>query len=270
MTYGDGHENGSDDRSGGGQRIPTNLRMLLIIEVLAKAGRPMTPTEINAEIGLPKQSIHRLCTTLIEAGFLTRDVDARRLRPTGRLRAISSGLLAASRSHAAQRRALQNLSAAVGETCNLVAAEEEGMFYIDRVETQWPLRIQLPVGSHVPFHCTASGKMFLASLPKAELNSMLAVMTMDVHARNTITDAKEMRRELGRSAERGYSVDDEEFIDGMIAVAAPIIDPNGRFHAAVAFHAPVQRMTLDTALGHVGLIFEAADQIRTVLFGEPD
>jgi DNA-binding IclR family transcriptional regulator len=251
------------------ERIPTNLRMLLIIEVLARAGRPMTPTEINAEIGLPKQSIHRLCTTLIETGFLTRDTDARRLRPTGRLRAISSGLLAASRSHAAQRRILQKLSASVGETCNLVAAEEEGMFYLDRVETQWPLRIQLPAGSHVPFHCTASGKMFLASLPETELQSMLAVLEFEPHARNTITGPAEMRRELAAIRERGYGIDDEEFIDGMIALAVAIIDPNERFHAAVAFHAPVQRMSLDVARQHVGLLFEAADQFRTVLFGEP-
>ena len=250
------------------ERIPTNLRMLLIVEVLAKAGRPMTPTEINAEIGLPKQSIHRLCTTLMEAGFLTRDVDARRLRPTGRLQAVSSGLLAASRSHAAQRRVLQNLSAAVGETCNLVAAEEEGMFYIDRVETQWPLRIQLPAGSHVPFHCTASGKMFLASLPEVELESMLAVLALDAHARNTITDVGDMRRELALTRERGYGIDNEEFIDGMIALAASVADPNGRFHVAVAFHAPVQRMSLDTAMQHIDLLFKAARQFRKVLFGD--
>ncbi len=250
----------------GDERIPTNLRMLLIIEAMAKAGRPVTPTEINAEIGLPKQTIHRLCTTLIEAGFLIRDVDARRLRPTGRLRAISSGLMAASRSHAAQRKVLQTLSSSVGETCNLVAAEEEGMFYIDRVETQWPLRIQLPVGSHVPFHCTASGKMFLASLPDRQLSSMLAVLTLEAHARNTITDPVDLRRELIEIRKRGYSVDNEEFMAGMIALAAPIRDPGGRFHAAIAFHAPTQRMALSEAMQHLDLLFDAAARIEALLF----
>lgn len=243
--------------------------MLLILEAMARAGRPMTPTELNAEIGLPKQSIHRLCTTLVEAGFLSRDTDARRLRPSGRLRAISSGLLAASRSHAAQRRILQRLSAAVGETCNLVGAEEDGMFYIDRVETQWPLRIQLPIGSHVPFHCTASGKAFLASLPEVELEAMLTVLDLETHARNTITTRAEMRRELERTRRRGYGIDNEEFIDGMIAVAAPIPDPHGSFHAAVAFHAPMQRMSLEAAERHIGLLFDAAGQFGTILFGGP-
>jgi len=253
-----------------GERIPTNLRMLLIIEAVAKAGRPLTPTEINAEIGLPKQTIHRLCTTLTEAGFLTRDINARRLRPTGRLRTICSGLMAASRSHTAQRRVLQALSSAVGETCNLVAAEEEGMFYIDRVETQWPLRIQLPVGSHVPFHCTASGKMFLSCLPEHELAGMLAASKLESHARNTITDADDLCRELAANSARGYSVDNEEFIDGMIALAAPIRDPDGRFHAAIAFHAPIQRMTLADAEQHLPLLLEASTKLQTILFADQE
>ena len=255
--------------SSGETRIPTNLRMLLILEAMARAGRPMTPTELNAEIGLPKQSIHRLCATLVEEGFLSRDTHARRLRPSSRMRAISSGLLAASRSHAAQHRILQRLSAEVGETCNLVAAEEEGMFYIDRVETQWPLRIQLPIGSHVPFHCTASGKAFLASLSEIELEGMLAVLDLERHARNTITSKAEMRGELERTRERGFGIDNEEFIDGMIALAAPITDPHGSFHAAVAFHAPMQRMGLDAAMQHIERLFDAASQFANVLFGEP-
>ena len=46
-------------------RIATNERLLLIIEALSEAGKPLTPTELNAKIGLPKQSVHRLCNTLI-------------------------------------------------------------------------------------------------------------------------------------------------------------------------------------------------------------
>ena len=98
---------------------------------------------------------------------------------------------------------------------------------------------------------------------------MLAVLVLDAHARNTITDIGAMRRELALTRERGYGIDNEEFIDGMIVLAASVTDPNGRFHVAVAFHAPVQRMSLDTAMQHVNLLSEAARQFRTVLFGDP-
>ncbi len=44
-------------------------------------------------------------------------------------------------------------------TCNIATPDRDGMVYIDRVETKWPLRIQLPIGTTVPFHCTASGNL---------------------------------------------------------------------------------------------------------------
>ena len=77
-------------------RIATNLRLLLIVEVLARAGRPMTPSELNAELRLPKQTVHRLCRTLVDEGFLVRSTGRTRLQPSARLRAVATGLLTAS------------------------------------------------------------------------------------------------------------------------------------------------------------------------------
>ena len=44
------------DRSG--ETIPTNLRLLLVLEEVAKSGVPVTPTDVNASLGLPKPTIH--------------------------------------------------------------------------------------------------------------------------------------------------------------------------------------------------------------------
>ena len=68
-------------------RIATNLRTLLILEVVGTTNEPMTPTEINHSIGLPKQTIHRLCTTLVEEGFLVYEPNGKRLRAARRARA---------------------------------------------------------------------------------------------------------------------------------------------------------------------------------------
>ena len=149
-------------------RIPTNLRTLLILEVLGRSDRALSPTEINQSIGLPKQTIHRLCAKLEHEWFLAREEDGKKLRPTRRSRLMASGLLHASRNHIARHQVMQRVADEVGETVNFVVPDSAGMIYVDRVETDWPFRVQLPVGTHVPFHCTASGKTFLASLtPKA-------------------------------------------------------------------------------------------------------
>ena len=69
---------------------PPNLRILKIFEVIADAGRPLTPTEINEQLCWPKQSLHRLCQTLIIEGYLVKQ--ARRLHPTKRLLVLAAGL----------------------------------------------------------------------------------------------------------------------------------------------------------------------------------
>ena len=68
------------------ERIPTNLRTLLILEILGKSNKAMTATEINDVLQLPKQTVHRLCSTLEENGFLTRVGRTKRYQAARRLR----------------------------------------------------------------------------------------------------------------------------------------------------------------------------------------
>ena len=111
-------------------RIPTNLRTLRILEVLGKSEKPMTPTEINNELGLPKQTVHRLCTTLEDEGFLIRETNGKRLQPSPRLKNMASGILHGSRNQVALRQVLVDIAAKVNETVNLVVPEEDGMMYL--------------------------------------------------------------------------------------------------------------------------------------------
>ncbi|MEM8687803.1 MAG: IclR family transcriptional regulator [Pseudomonadota bacterium] len=251
-------------------KIAPNLRALAIIEVLATAGRPLTPTEINEELRLPKPTIHRLCATLLEHGFLTRDVDAKRLRPARRLRLISSGLMTSSRIHIARRAIMREVSETIGETCNLSVPQEDGMVYVDRVETHWPMRFQFPVGTIVPFHCTAAGKLFLSTLESGLQDKLLSTLVLETFARNTIQSVEDLKSELIETRKRGFSRDNEEFVDNLIAIAVPILEPNAGMFAALAFQAPKQRITLDEAEKHVVTLRKAADKLADVLFSEPD
>ena len=61
----------------------------------------------------------------------------------------------------------------IGETCNLVIPGRQSMIYLDRVESAWPLRVQLPIGTRVPLHCTASGKLYLSTLSKSRQQRIL-------------------------------------------------------------------------------------------------
>lgn len=248
------------------ERIPTNLRTLLILEILGNAGTAMTPAEINEALGLPKQTVYRLCNTLCDEGFLIREDGGKRLRPSRRLRIMASGVLYTSTEHIARHQVLVDVARQVGETVNFVVPEEEGMIYRDRVETDWPFRIQLPVGTHVPFHCTASGKTFMASLKPAQRRTMVESLNLEKLTPNTFSDSEKLLEELEQVAKLGYAVDNEEFMTDMVAIAVPVSDPNGRFAAALAFHGPKLRLTIDDAKERVDIMLNGAERLTKAIF----
>ena len=254
-----------DDRKGG--TIPTNLRLLLVIEEIAHAGVPVTPTEINTRLGLPKPTIHRLFATLEEEGFLQRDLDGRAYSPGPRLRETAGGILSSLRIRTARQAILQRLSREIGETCNIALPDRDAMTYLERVETEWPLRIQLPIGTRVPFYCTASGKMYLSSLAPNHLHRYIAATDLAPRTANTITDPDTLLCELGRIRERGYALDREEFMADMVALAVPVHDVNGRLMVTLSFHAPVQRFDPGRALECLPVLNAAAEDLSRLVTG---
>lgn len=247
--------------------IPTNLRTLMILEELARFGEPATPTEINAAVGLPKPTIHRLFATLEAEGFVQREIDGRYFLPGPRLRKLASHVLTSSRARDARLVVLNRLAEAIGETCNLSVPDRQSMVYLERIETKWPLRIQLPVGSHVPLYCTASGKLYLSSLSDAQLERYLKSAELKRLTGATITDPGKLRKEIGKICTQGFSQDDEEFMAGMIAIAVPIHNDQKRLVATLSFHAPTMRLNLSQASSHLPLLRDAAAELEAHLLG---
>ncbi|WP_224823223.1 IclR family transcriptional regulator [Cognatishimia sp. MH4019] len=239
-------------------QIPTTLRLLVLIEEVAQAGVPLTPVALSEALGLPKPTIHRLLTTAEAEGFLQRDVDGRSYGPGKRMRWLASNTLSSQRIRTERLMIMKALAREVGETCNLAAPGRYGMVYLDRVETHWPLRIQLPVGTQVPFHCTASGKMYLSSLRPDKLERLIGSLGLERHTAQTLIDPQALRDELTLTRERGYSTDDEEFMEGMTAIAVAIRDTQNRLLTTLSLHAPMQRSSVKGLVRHFATLKDAA------------
>lgn len=251
----------ADDGEAG--RVGTNIRMLLILEAVAHARSAVTPTEINARVKLPKQSIHRLCERMVAEGFLAREPGDRGLVPGDRARVMARGLMGVGPIAQSRRAILERLSRSIGETVNFVVPEIDGMTYLDRVETHWIFRVELPIGSHVPFHCTASGKCYLASLTPRERRSLLADRN-EARTPNTIVSRAALEAEIADIAAKGYALDREELFEGMVALAVPVIGADGVFQAAIALHGPVQRLAIESLPDHLPAMREAAEQLAAL------
>lgn len=248
------------------ERIPTTLRTILVLETLAEAGEAMSPTDIGRRLGLPKPTVHRLCIALYNEGLLARDPSVGGYRPGRRARIMANGLLHASSDAALRRQILNQVAKAVSETVNFAAPSDEGMTYVDRIETDWAFRIQMPIGVQVPFHCTASGKTYLASMPPAQRRRMVQALPLTAETAQSHTEAKTLLDELAVTAKRGYALDNEELMDGMVALAVPVTDSQGRYLAAIAFHGPTQRLSIEGMLDFLPVMKAAANDLKDLIF----
>ena len=240
-------------------------RAFEVLSFVASAARPPSASAIAEKLGLAPSSGHRLLGQLADAGLVVREPGSRGFRPSARLAAFARDVLLGEPAQSERHAILAGLVARIGETCNLTMLDRGRVVYLDRVEAHWPLRLHLAPGSQVPIHCTASGKLFLAAMPKARRASLLSVTPLLRHAPGTIVEPEALERELERLRKRDLGVDNEEFIAGLVAVAVPVRDRRGRVVAAIAVHAPAARMSVDAALGHVEAMREAASAIAGTL-----
>ncbi len=245
-------------------QIPTNLRLVRLVEVVAQSGVPMSPAALSDALGLPKPTMHRLLNTAEAEELLQRHIDGKSFGPGRRLRRIATNTLSSERMRTDRMAILRAVASDVGETCNIAVPNREGMIYLERVETHWPLRIQLPIGTQVPFHCTASGKMYLSALRRDKLDRTLKALPLTRHTKRSLVRVKELSEELQNTSERSYATDNEEFMDGMAAIAVPILDDQNRLLSTLSIHAPIQRHDISSLVQYLKRLREAADELAAL------
>ncbi|WP_299970462.1 IclR family transcriptional regulator [uncultured Roseobacter sp.] len=246
-------------------QIPTNLRLLVLLEEVARAGVPVTPTALKDTLNLPKPTLHRLFNTAEASGFLQRDIDGRSYGPGPRLRQLAVNTVSSQRIRTVRLSILRAIAERIGETCNIATPDRDGMIYLDRVETHWPLRIQLPVGSQVPFYCTASGKMYLSSLRPVYFDRYLDAAKLEVQAPGTITDKAALKAEIEATRKRGYSTDNQELMEDMVAIAVPVTDRQKRLVSTLSVHAPMQRHDIGSLTKHLDDLKAAAASLSELV-----
>lgn len=241
------------------------LRSLAVMEFVANSERSVSLTEIMQAVNLPKPTVFRILTTLEEAGMLLREPDAKRYVPGERLSNLAANVLLHSPHRSARRAILEELVEKVGETCNLTIPNGHHVMYLDRVESSWPLRINLQAGSKVPLYASASGKLFLSHAPKRLRDRLLTSAPLIAHTRNTLTSLRQLELEFTKIRRTGFALDNEEYLAGICCLAVPVTNDMDRVVAAVAVHAPVSRMNVAQAIEFYPVLREAADQISQTL-----
>lgn len=246
------------------------LRAIAVLEIIVRADRPVSLTEVMSDVNLPKPTVYRILTLLAHSGLLAHEPDGKRYTVGPRLARFGAEILMNSSVRGSRHAILQRLVDGIGETCNFTMLDGSEVVYLDRVETAWPLRMNLQPGSRVPLHCTASGKLFLAMLSRAKRAKLLDNLPLQRYTENTITDRGKLELELERIRRDKTSTDNEEYLTGLVCVAVPVLSRDGKPCASVAVHAPVARMSLDQALAHVPALRRAAVALTQTYYQEDE
>jgi IclR family transcriptional regulator, acetate operon repressor len=236
-------------------------KSMVILGGLLDSDHPMGLGEIAHHTDIPRQTVYRIARQLEDAGLIRRELDGEGYTVGAGLLDISINAIRLANNSLPVRGVLRNLVEQVGETCNVGILDRDQVVYVERVECDWPLRLQFGPGSRVSVHATAIGKLLLAHLPNRTRSRILTSQTLTRYTENTITDLDELDRQFRKIRKSGFASNDQENLMGMVALAVPVVDSRNRVVAGLAIHAARARMDSAQLELHLPKLQAAADTI---------
>lgn len=246
----------------------TVAKAIEIIQAVTAAPRHhSTVTEIAERLAMPRPTANRLISNLIKLGMLKRDDGGTRIVEGDGLVELAGNVLAGASSRGPRHEVLRQLVMDLRETANVGTISNGQIIYVDRVEAVWPLAFRLDVGSHVPLHCSAIGKLLLSRMSDSQRRKYVDTLPLQRRTENTICDPEQLVRALDRIRESGVSVDDEECFNGVVGIAVPIGDGRLIPPMGLGLAAPSSRQTAERLAEFVPAMRIAAARLAKCYHG---
>jgi len=236
-------------------------RAVLVLEVLSAADAALGTNEIARRAGINASSVSRLLATLVKAGMVEHVADSGRYRLGLRMLHFGNAVLARLDLREVAHDHLRALVGATGETATLSVSGGGEALTVDYVQSDASVQSVARLGRPSVAHATAVGKVMLAS-GDARLDGPLTRFT-----RATITDAATLRREIARTAARGWGEALGEREDDLHAVAVPVRRADGPLLAILGVQGPAGRFGQEQRTAAVEHLFTAAAQIEATFAG---
>jgi DNA-binding IclR family transcriptional regulator len=213
--------------------VPSVSRALTLLERLAGAREPMGLARLAHDLGLPKSSVHGLCSTLVSYGYLRRQPDGTFLigpRVMGLAQAFVSGTDVAQEFNALWAEGTLEPE----ETVVLSVLSGGDALYIGVRNSARPLGLAFNVGMRLPAYLSGSGKAMLSLLAPEDVHRLYPDGLQTRLTRKGPRDVDALLGELATTRRRGYSLDEEAVREGVCSFGAPVFDASGRAVAGIA------------------------------------
>jgi IclR family acetate operon transcriptional repressor len=217
-----------------------------VLEALADEPAGLGIAELGRRTRLGLATCHRLLSTLILRDYVVQHPD------TGRYLLGYRIFELAERAHgpvdtlllAQALPILRELTRASGETSNLAVPDGTVARFAAQIASPASMRMVTVIGSRIPLHCTASGKLLLAHADQTVFEQITAA-GLTQHTQRTIVEPEQLVQVLEMIRRDGIAIDNEEFEEGLTCAAAPVFDYSRRVIAAVSVSGPTARVSRD-------------------------
>jgi IclR family transcriptional regulator, blcABC operon repressor len=198
-----------------------------VMDLLARARRPLSMAGVAAALELPRSSVHGLCSTLLWLGYLKRaDNGALQIGPG--VMSLAEAFVASTNVAGEFDALWRDAGTAPEETLILSVLNGADVVYVGARNSARPLGLAFTIGMRLPAYLAATGKAMLAFLDPADVRSLLPVGPLPRLAGDGSVGVDELMAELAHTRERGYSIDDGGVREGVYSIAAPVFDAAGR------------------------------------------
>ena len=215
-----------------------------IIKFIREHGE-VTVSQVAGEIDLTPSTVHTYLATLRAANYVLKEGGAYRLGP--QLLTLGESVRHHNKLFRAAKEQVEELSEETGESVHLIIEHDGKLFGLyerfgeNAVGIEYHNRKREQALNHL--HCTAAGKAILSELPDDEVEAILEKSGMPRNTSQTITDRDRLLEALATTRERGCAHADEEQMDGLRAVGAPVVTPQTGVIGAIAVSGPTARLS---------------------------
>jgi len=222
-------------------QMRTVIKVLKLLELLVTKNE-FRLTDLCRLLNSPKTTTHRLLLTLKSLGYVQQNPQT--LGYMASIKIFELGAKAAQNLNliAIAKPLMIELSNKTGETINLGILDGTDVICIDKVESKHHLKLDQPIGSRAKAYHTGFGKAILAYLSEEERAQLFLKHTVMLDTSKSLKTVSAIEEDFRKVRERGYSVDNEEYVMGVRCVGAPIFDHNSKVVAGLSIAGPALRI----------------------------
>jgi len=231
----------AEDRQRGG--VQSLGRAFAILEQVARHREGIGLAELSKLVGLHNSTTFHLAKTMVSLGYLRQEKETKRYRVGRPLFALAASALDEIEMVNVATPIMEELSRETGESSHFAVRMGDAVVVIARTSGPGAFQLTDRVGVVRPAHCTALGKVILASLRPDQLKRFLERVELKPSTKKSITEPAVLLREIAEIRRNAIAVDDGEFNPEVRCVAVPVYNFTGDVVGALGISAPVWRMS---------------------------